>query len=100
MKRLGLVKWARKRAKPRDSFFFAVGCAIAYHEVFVAKEAQPLLIFTTLFLWGLIPAFWGDRSPASPPPPPSPPPDPSDFPPPDPDDRVKTRLTLCVALAA
>lgn len=63
----------RSRAKPRDSFFFVVGCVIAYHEVFLAKEAQPLLIFTALFLWGLIPAFWGDRAKPQEPPPPTPP---------------------------
>jgi hypothetical protein len=66
-------QWLRERAKPRDAFFFLVGCVIAYHEVFVAKEAQPLLIFTSLFLWGLIPAFWNDRAkPEAPPPPSSP----------------------------
>jgi hypothetical protein len=65
--------WLRSRAKPRDSFFFLVGCAIAYHEVFMAKEAQPLLIFTVLFLWGLIPAFWGDRAQPQAPQPPLPP---------------------------
>jgi hypothetical protein len=31
------------------------------------------LIFTSLFLWGLIPAFWNDRAkPEAPPPPSSP----------------------------
>jgi hypothetical protein len=45
--------WLRSRAKPRDSFFF--------------------LIFTVLFLWGLIPAFWGDRAQPQAPQPPLPP---------------------------
>lgn len=55
------LKWARAKWRPRDAFFFIVGCAIAYHEVWIARDAEPLLIFTVLFLWGLIPAFWGDR---------------------------------------
>lgn len=65
-----LLAWAKSRWKPRDGFFFVAGCAIAYHEVWIAKDAEPLLIFTVLFLWGLIPAFWGDRpaSGAAPPP--------------------------------
>lgn len=67
------MSWLKARAKPRDSFFFVVGCVIAYHEVFLAKEAQPLLIFTALFLWGLIPAFWGDRAKPQAPSPPLPP---------------------------
>lgn len=66
----------RERAKPRDIFFFLIGCVIAYHEVFLADEAEPLLIFTVLFLWGLIPAFWGDRAPDRPPTPPGKPPSP------------------------
>lgn len=64
------------RAKPRDLLYFAIGCVIAYHEVFVADDAEPLLIFTALFLWGLIPAFWGDRAPNAPPDPPTRPPEP------------------------
>ena len=64
------------RAKPRDLLYFVIGCVIAYHEVFVADAAEPLLIFTVLFLWGLIPAFWGDRAPDVPPDPPSEPPEP------------------------
>jgi hypothetical protein len=59
-------EYITERAKPRDILFFLIGCVIAYHEVFVSKEAQPLLMFTVLFLWGLIPAFWGDRTPAPP----------------------------------
>lgn len=75
------------RAKLRDALFFLIGCVIAYHEVFLVKEAQPLLIFTVLFLWGLIPAFWGDRATAPPPPPEPPalpPASPSESPPPGP----------------
>lgn len=68
----------RAHAKPRDIFFFLAGCAIAYHEVYVADEAEPLLIFTCLFLWGLIPAFWGDRAEAAQPVPPPDPPEPPD----------------------
>jgi hypothetical protein len=71
-----MKRFLRDRAKPRDAFFFAVGCVIAYNQVFMVKEAQPILIFTVLFLWGLIPAFWGDRTPG----PPSPPPPPIDPP--------------------
>lgn len=82
----------RERAKPRDLLFFAIGCAIAYHEVFVADEAEPLLIFTVLFLWGLIPAFWGDRAPDTPPAPPGKPPTP-----PGRQDESPDQLTFSVA---
>lgn len=93
------MTWVSKRAKPRDSFFFIVGCVIAYHEVWVAEEAQPLLIFTALFLWGLIPAFWGDRAKPAAPQPPEPP-EPPEFRPPDPETRVSSsRVTPCVAIA-
>jgi hypothetical protein len=91
------VKLAKERGKPRDSFFFLVGCGIVYHEVWLAKEAQPLLIFTALFLWGLIPAFWGDRAKPEAPPPPSPP-DPPQFET-VPEEKARSRLTPCMALA-
>lgn len=71
-----MLQWMKLRAKPRDLLFFAIGCVIAYHEVFISESAEPLLIFTVLFLWGLIPAFWGDRAPDQPPAPPAPPPEP------------------------
>lgn len=81
----------RSRAHPRDIFFFLAGCAIAYHEVFVSDEAEPLLIFTVLFLWGLIPAFWGDRVPDAPNPPDRPKPPRAENDPPD------DHLTFAVA---
>jgi hypothetical protein len=88
--------WLRSRAKPRDSFYFLVGCVIAYHEVFMAKEAQPLLIFTALFLWGLIPAFWSDRAKPDTPPPPSPPGPPTKTTTREPAERP-SGMQLCVA---
>lgn len=88
-------RWIQERAKPRDSFFFLVGTVIAYHEVFVSDEAQPLLIFTALFLWGLIPAFWGDRKP-EPPKPPTPP-EPPTTPPVPADQQQRSGMRLCVA---
>jgi hypothetical protein len=46
--------------KPREVLFLLSGGAILYHEVWIANTSDPLLVFTALFLWGLVPAFRAD----------------------------------------
>jgi hypothetical protein len=50
----------RSPVKPREVLFLVSGGAILYHEVWVATSSDPLLVFTALFLWGLVPAFRAD----------------------------------------
>lgn len=49
-----------KRIVLRDLFFFCVGGAILYHEIWVRKDPSPLGVFMVIFFWGLIPAFRGE----------------------------------------
>lgn len=44
----------------RDLFLGALALVILYDQVFIAKAAQPLLIFLVVFLFASIPALRGD----------------------------------------
>lgn len=45
----------------RHFFFLLVGLAVLYHEIWQRSTPSPLGVFTALFLFGLIPAFWADE---------------------------------------
>lgn len=44
----------------RDLFLGAIALTVLYDQVFIAAQAQPLLIFLVLFLFASIPALRGD----------------------------------------
>lgn len=52
------LRWAELL---RDLFLGGLATAILYQEVWVAPEAQPILIFLVIFLYGCIPFLRGDK---------------------------------------
>lgn len=46
---------------PRDLFLGAIALGILYDQVYVAREAQAILIGLVVFLFGSIPALRGDK---------------------------------------
>jgi len=55
----------RRRWRPllRDAFLIGLALAILYDQVVIAREAQAILIFLVLFLFGSVPALRGDSKP-------------------------------------
>lgn len=73
-------QWARERAGPKDLLPIGIGGYLLKTGVDTGNE---LFVYISLYLFGLVPAWWGDAGkammggPPSPPEPPSPPSPPS-----------------------
>jgi hypothetical protein len=70
------IAWARKRASPRDLLPIGIGGWLLKSGI---ENGNEMFVFISLYLFGLIPAWWADKdSPLTPPDAPSGPPSPSD----------------------
>lgn len=64
------IAWARQRSSPRDLLPMAVGAWLLKEGITSGNE---MFVFISLYLFGLIPAWWADGSgPTKPPGPPGP----------------------------
>jgi hypothetical protein len=55
-----MIRFLRNRF--RDIFLVSLALVILYDQVFIARAAQPLLIFLVIFLFASVPALQGDTT--------------------------------------
>lgn len=67
------LSWAKERSSPKDLAPFGIGVWLLKTGV---ENGNEMFIFIALYLFGLIPAWWADKSPSDGPQPPSGPPSP------------------------
>lgn len=66
------IAWARQRSRPRDLLPVGVGAWLLKEGIDSSNE---IFVFISLYLFGLVPAWWADGSgPTGPTTPPMPPP--------------------------
>jgi hypothetical protein len=51
------IAWARKRSSPRDLVPFAVGGWLLKEGI---ESGNEMFVFISLYLFGLVPAWWAD----------------------------------------